>query len=201
MTFKNRFLFSGLFLLVPLTSHAALESITISTADEFPAHRWAYGVGKVAASSTDPASQMARVKQAQFEGDFANCVTRARGSRAGAKSLQAWLAVAEIECATKLKPSMANAGTLAKALNDAESHDDWFFIGPQATRLRIASANGFFALIDQDIKNNRARAWKSVERLQKLAPYLDDKTNASIWREAGEIANTLQKTEAARDYL
>ncbi len=180
---------------------AALESITITSQEEWPAPRWAYGVEKVPAKSTDPLSQMARVKQAQFEGDYAGCVTKARAARGQAKSLQAWLAVTEIECAAKLKPSMANASTLSKSLYDADAHEDWFFVGPQASRLRQATASGYFALIDQDLKNNRARAWKSVERLQKLSPYFDDKTNASLWREAGEIAFILQKNEAARDYM
>lgn len=207
MTFKNRILFSSFSaalvcsVLSPLRAEAALESITISTQDQFPANRWAYGVGKVPTSGLDPAMQLARVKEAQFENDYTGCVNRARAAKPFAKSLQAWIAVAEIECATKLKPSMANASTLARALNDAESKDDWFFIGPQASRLRVATANGLFALIDQDVKNNRARAWKSVERLQKLAPYLDEKSNAAIWREAGEIANILQKPDAARDYF
>lgn len=180
---------------------ANLESLTLSTQDELPAPRWAYGVEKVPAKASDPSAQLARVKQAQFEGDFSACVNRARSARSLAKGLQPWLAVTEIECATKLKPSMANAGTLSRALNDADSHDDWFFIGPQASRLRSAAAAGHLALMDQDVKNNRARAWKSVERLQKLSSYLDDKTNASLWRDAGEIAFVLQKNEAARDYM
>ena len=96
---------------IPFTAHAALESVTISSQDRLSAPRWMYGVGEFPKSGLDAtALALAKVKEAQAQGNDSQCAERARAAKPKAKSLQAWLAVTELECATRVEPSMKSAG-------------------------------------------------------------------------------------------
>ncbi len=184
-----------------LSARAALESVTISSQDHFPAPRWMYGVGEFPKSGLDATtSALAKVKEAQFQGNDSLCAERARAAKPKAKSLQSWLAVTELECAARVKPSMKAAGALALAVDDVARNKDWFLVGPQAPRLKTAFAAALSNLIDQDLKVNRARAWKSIERVNEFENVLDDKTRASAWHSAGDLSVIQLKPEAARDF-
>jgi len=187
------------------TALAALESVTLTSKDNFPAPRWIYGIGKLAkGSEKDPAYILARVKQAQVDGDYAACAERARAARPKAKSLQGWLSVLELECAVKIKSSgkssLPSTLALAKAIDEASAHAEWFVSGAQTSRLKAAYSAALLALIDMDLKTNRARAWKSIERVGDFANVIDDKSRAQAYRMAGDLALAQNKTEAARDF-
>jgi soluble lytic murein transglycosylase len=194
---------SGLILSLSISTpcFAALESVTLTSKDPFPAPRWMYGVGQPPkASEKDPTFALIRVKQAQSEGDFNGCAERARAARPKAKSLQSWLTVVGLECAVKAKPTLKSGNELSHAVDDASAHADWFLLGAQSTRLKSAFSAGLSALIDQDLKVNRARAWKSIERIDEYASVLDDKTKALGLRAAGDLSVAQSKPEAARSF-
>jgi soluble lytic murein transglycosylase len=198
---KINLLSSLTLLLVSTTASAAIETVTLSSKDSFPSPRWIYGVGKPpTGSDKDPAMILARVKQAQVEGDFATCIDRARAARPKAKSLQGWLSVLELECAVKMKPSLKASSGIAHAIDDAVAHPDWFVFGAQLPRLKSAFSAALTQLIEQDMKTNRARAWKSIERVDEFSNVVDDKTKSSAWAAAGDLSNAQNKTEAARDF-
>ena len=180
---------------------AALEPVTISSEDALPSPRWIYGVGNPPKVSSDAASQLAQVKVHQIARHFELCVNQSRQLRAKAKSLQAWLAVSEVECATSLEPSLEHSNILSRAILDAEKNANWMLTGPQAPRLRSTVARGLQALLEQDIKSNRVRAWADIDQLQALGTFLDDGAKAKMWRSAGDLAFVQQKPEAARDFL
>jgi hypothetical protein len=161
---------------------ATLEPVTLTSQDSFPAPRWMYGVGAAPTkgSEKDASFALVKVKQAQVEGDFATCAEDARAARSKAKSLQGWLAVVELECASKVKPTSKSATALSHAVDDVSKHADWFVLGPQAPRLKTAFALGLVRLIDQDLKANRSRAWKSIERVDEFSSLMDDKTKAQL---------------------
>ena len=189
-------------LLLSSNAFGALESVTLSSRDLFPAPRWIYGVGAAPTSGSEKDSSfiLAKVKQAQVEGDFSTCAERARSARPKAKSLQSWLAVIELECASKVKPTSKSAASLSRTLDEVSAHADWFMFGPQASRLKSAFAAGLTALIDQDLKVNKVRAWKSIERIDEFASVIDDKTKAQAWKAAGDLSAIQQKPDAARDF-
>ena len=183
-------------------AHAALESVTLTSQDNFPAPRWMYGIGTLKAKATDkdPALILARVKQAQVEGDFAQCVDRARAARPKAKSLQGWLSVLELECAVKEKPSLKAGLDLAKGIDEVTALPETFVLGAHVQRLKTAYASALLTLIDQDLKTNRARAWKSIERVDEFSNIIDEKSKAQAWRAAGDLATAQNKPDAAKDY-
>ena len=184
---------------------AALESVTISSEDKFPAPRWMYEApGKKthgAKESSAVVNRLAEVKSAQMEGNSDECLAKITAVRGQAKSLDAWLALAEADCATKLKPSKAHADKLAQVLGRVTSNPLWIVNGPQVAQLKTVIAEGYLALIDQDIKGNQARAWKSIESAQNYLASMDNKSRARLWRSAGELAFLQQKPEAARDFI
>lgn len=189
---------SILFLCTP--AHAALESVKLSSQDQFPAPRWAYGVGQVPKNLDATTLALARVKEAQAQGNDVQCAELARAAKAKAKSLQAWLSVVELECATRVKPSTKAAGVLSRAIEDVAKNKDWFVVGSQASRLKQAFGLALTGLIDQDLKVNRARAWKSVERIDEFSNVLNEQTRALAWRAAGDLSVVQAKSEAARDF-
>ena len=181
-----------------LPALAALESVTLTSRDKFPAPRWMYGVGEMPKSGDSPGVlTLSKIKQAQVNGDDALCAERARSAKPQAKSLQAWLSVIELECAGRVKLSTRLADQISRALDDVAKNKEWFVVGPQTTRLKTAFASALLNLIDQDLRVNRPRAWKSIERVDEFANVLDEKTRASAWRSAGELSVSQQKNDAA----
>ncbi|MES2963489.1 MAG: tetratricopeptide repeat protein, partial [Bdellovibrionota bacterium] len=180
---------------------AALEPISVSSEDKYPAPRWIYGFGQPPKEGTETVTQLAAVKAAQVKQNYKACVDKARALKGKAKSLAAWLTVLEIECAVHLEPSAANANVLARALEVTEKNGQWLVMGSQASRLRETVTTGYQVLLEQDIKTNRVRAWTDVDQLESLSAYLDDAKKARLWRSAGELAFLQQKPEAARDFL
>ena len=181
-------------------SRADVESITISSEDKIPSPRWMYGKGEPPKGNSLEAL-LAGVKYAQLQGEYAKCLSQAASVRNKVKGLQAWLAVAEIDCATKLPMSAANTEKLAQAIDRAEKNPAWLLKGAQAPMLRLSLIQGYSGLMDLDIKNNRARAWRSLEKVQEYLPFMDEKLKAKLWKNAGELAFIQQRPEAARDFI
>lgn len=187
--------------LTSLSAQASLESVTISSQDHFPAPRWMYGIGEFPKTGLDATTTaLGKVKEAQLHGNDQQCTERAHAAKPKAKSLQAWLSVVELECASRIKPSLKAASLVSQALEDIVHHPDWFVVGPQTSRLRGAFSAGLLNLIDQDLKVNRARAWKSIERVDEFANVIDEKTRALAWRSAGDLSVIQLKPEAAHDF-
>ncbi len=189
-------------LLVTSRAFAALEAVTLSSTDKFPAPRWMYGIGEMPRSGdSQGVLTLSMIKQAQVTGDDALCAERARSAKPSAKSLQAWLSLIELECALRVKASTRSAEQIARAIDDVAKNKEWLVVGPQTSRLKSAFGLALLNLIDQDLKVNRPRAWKSIERVDEFANVLDDKTKASAWRSAAELLVTQQKTDAAIDFF
>ncbi len=187
--------------LISSNAFAALESIMLSSQEKMSAPRWIYGVGQPEKiSEKDPAAVLIRVKQAQVEGDFGACVERARTARPKAKSLQGWLTTIELECAVKAKPSLKSSTMIAHALDETSNHPEWMVLGAQSSRLKAAFASALTTLLAQDIKTNRARAWKTIERIDEFSNVLDDRTKADAFEAAGDLANSQSQPLAARDF-
>ena len=182
-------------------AHANLESLTLSSDDKIPSLRVYDAIPKSQKEKNPTVLQLAAVKAAQMEGNYESCVSKANSVRGSAKSLQSWLAVTEIDCATKAKKTTANANKLAQALTRASGNSSWLLKGPQASLLRGAMIEGYLTLIEQDVKSNRARAWKSIDAIQELLAYSDKTERARLWRLAGDLAFLQQKSEAARDFM
>jgi soluble lytic murein transglycosylase len=194
-------------MLVSVTSssrlHAAVPEVQVLTSDEFKGkHSFTEANGALKRNAA-VIEQLASVKNAQLKGQFAQCVTLARASRLKAKSLSAWLSAVEIDCASTAELNTANADILAKSLEEVDHNPAWLFEGAAATALRTAVLHGRMALLEPDIKNNRVRAWQSIEVLKgkQMLATADAKTRAKIWKSAGELAFLQQKTEAAHDFF
>jgi soluble lytic murein transglycosylase len=181
-------------------AHAAFDRIAISSEDPLPAPRWVYtketkGIG----GSKSVASQLASLKAAQILGEGSRCLDQARAVYSKAKSLQSWVNIVEIDCASKLSSSAANADKLARVLEQSAKNPQWLVSGPQAQMLRETSVRGYLTLIEQDAKTNRGRVWSSIDRLQVLDAWMDQKDKARMWRGAGDAAVAELRIEAARE--
>jgi soluble lytic murein transglycosylase len=182
-------------------AHAGLESVTITSEDKFPAPRWMYGGSEKAPAGSSTVTALSQVKSAQLEGKYDECLKKVAAVRTQVKSLQAWLATAEIDCAVKNKPSAANAERLSQALSRVNQNPSWLLRGPQAQNLRAGVIEGSLNLIEQDSKTNRSRAWKTIESVQDFLVHMDKQQKARLWRMAGDIAFLQQNADAAGDYM
>jgi soluble lytic murein transglycosylase len=182
------------------TARAAVEGVTLSSQDGFPFARWMFGAGEPP-KGKDVVAILAATKKAQLGRDYSLCLTKAHEARARAKSLQAWLSMVELDCAAHLPASHANADRLARVLDLIDKNPEWLLTGPQASALRPVVIKAHLTLLEQDLKGNRARGWKSIGRVQALLPFTDEKSRAALWRAAGELSFIQQKPEAARDFF
>ncbi|HVK60719.1 MAG TPA: transglycosylase SLT domain-containing protein [Bdellovibrionales bacterium] len=184
-----------------LSAHAALESVSVSSDEIKTAPRWIYGLGQPPKVGADVSSLLANVKAAQAAGKWTDCIRLSKQARPKAKSLSAWLAVFEVECATKPKSAVESANSLWASLEHVQSNASWMLTGPQAPRLRTSVMDGYLKMLEQDTKTNRTRAWTAIERLQGLSAFSDSETRAEMWKSAGELAFIQQKLDAARDFF
>jgi soluble lytic murein transglycosylase len=192
-------IFVGVFA-VQVGARASVAKVALSSKEPPPRVRWMYGEGE-APKGKGIVALLAQLKKAQFDGNFSLCLERAREVRAKAKGLHPWIAVIELDCAVKAVGGSAEANRLARVLEEIEHSPSWLFEGPQASALRAEAVSGYLLLAEQDLKNNRARSWKSINRLEALAAYTDEKARAAQWRIAGELSFLSQKPEAAREYF
>ncbi len=192
-------------LLGAVSAHAALDPISISSDENLHKPKWLYGPDKPPANyGKDTVTVLALVKSAQLAGQYSTCVDRAKAARKKAKSLDAWLAQVEVDCAVenlRQTGSFRNAETLRETLALIQKNYEWMVIGPQASHLRSSVAKAYVSLLEQDSKTDRSHAWNVVDRAEELTPFMDEKTKAHLWRLAGELAFIQQKPEAARDFL
>lgn len=180
--------------------HAGIETLTLNSQEALPAPRWMFGSGEPP-KGPGLHVQLAALKQAQLAGENSSCLEKAHAVRNKAKSLQAWIALVEIDCATKALSDTASADRLAQALESVERNPQWLLTGSQVGVLRPQVIKSYLLLIEQDVKTNRSRAWRSVERAQGLLAFMDDKSRAKLWQLAGEAAFVMQKPIGAREFF
>jgi soluble lytic murein transglycosylase len=178
---------------------AAVESVSFSSSDVLPRLRWIYGNGE-APKGTGLDGLLVRVKKAQIDGDWKNCVTSARSARSKAKSLQPWLSVIELDCASHFENSTATNALLKQTLDFVKVKPDWFIKGAQIMPLRSAYIKASLIAFERNNKLNRPLAWNNLDDLEEVSAFMDDKQKATMWSLAGELAFLQQKTEAARDF-
>lgn len=182
-------------------TQAAPELHVFSSEDVLPAPRWSIGQGGPPRPGQDIASTLAQIKWQQLNGEFAKCVQNARLAQGRARSLAAWLAAIELDCALRQPMNVANADSLARSLETVTAHQNWLFRGSEANLLKNNFVRASLVLIEQDIKTNRLRAWSAIERLQEFNVFVEQKSRARMWRFAGELSFVQQKPEAAYDFF
>jgi soluble lytic murein transglycosylase len=177
-----------------------LSPVTMASEPGFTSSRWMFGEGEAPKGDT-VAALMAGARRAQIDGDYDTCVKKAEGAFSKTKTVQAWIALTELDCSSKLKPSAASADHINKIIATVNKNPNWLLLGPQASLLRGALLRASLAQIEMDSKTNKARAADAVERTQELLSYADDKTRAQFWRVAGEVAHASQRFEEARELM
>jgi len=99
------------------------------------------------------------------------------------------------------KPNLATLERLHQAIAKVERNPGALVNGPAAGTLREALIRGWLATLDVDIKVNRDRAAKSIERLQDLVVYADEGQRARLWRNAAELVYGHQDAPGAAELL
>jgi soluble lytic murein transglycosylase len=192
----------------PAAFAAGLAPVTMKSDDTLPNSRWVF------TSPADPkallkikgfAKPMSEAKAAQMAGQGAKCVEKIKAARLTAKtpqqkSLLPWFSIMELDCARSTEIGKGGAALLAAALDIPARNPVWMNSGPHLSLLRTSLLKSSLALLEQDIKSNRTRAWVTIERMQDMSSFIDDKSRGRLWRLAGELAFMEQKPEAARDF-
>ena len=122
---------------------ATIEALTISTDDAISAPRWMFGKGE-APTGDSTWALLAQAKHAQLDGDGETCLKKIDQAWAKAKTVQPWLALVELDCATKLK---AGAERVHKAIARVEKNPAWLLTGAQTDSLRTELVKAYMAQI------------------------------------------------------
>ncbi|MDX9730133.1 MAG: lytic transglycosylase domain-containing protein [Bdellovibrionales bacterium] len=142
------------------------------------------------------------------------CLSEAAKAKRVAKSLQPWILSLELECASKLSATKANANRLSRILAQVDGQKEAMAYGPWASRLRKAWAKTSLVAIDMDQKTNRVRALAQIEKLAATLAahsaafgdsamrdaFLDASERAKFWKIGGELHFLAQKNGAAREF-
>lgn len=150
-------------------------------------------------------TRLKAMRSAYRASHFNECLTEATKSKAAAKSLEPWIALLELECASKLlqaNMSKAALNRAAKVQAAFATKTSWLAMGPWAQRLRSEWARLSLLAIEAASKSDRDLAWSMTETLSARADLvLDSVGRAKLWRLAGEVLFAQQKLEAAREFF
>lgn len=179
--------------------HAKLDTIKLSSHDKIESGRWIFDPdaspkGKAAVRA------LASMKRARMERTYGACAAAGAAARKAAPSLITWVSIQELECADA-DSSSADSTALLKAITSAEAIRDGFSVGVTAPALRSGWVEARLALIDLDIKKNRARARQGIARLEAVVDWLEERQRAQLWRAAGELSFLQQRLDEAKEYL
>lgn len=90
---------------------------------------------------------------------------------------------------------------LAKAVQAAEHDKTWLLFGAQQTILRKKLVEAELLLLERDSRGNRTRAAETIDRLELMTEWMDERQKARLWRFAGEVAFLAQRLDEAREFI
>lgn len=188
-------------LLCSAQAFGAVNTVSVSFSQDFDAPRWFYDKNAKIRGG-ELISLMVAAKKAQMRKERLPCINALVKAQALGKSLAPWLTYNELQCALLPdKKGRTAVETLTRGVNSIESKPRWLLSGPAATPLRQVYKQALMALIEVQVKSNRAGAWKNLDRLQSVSSWLSADEKAQMFRWAGELSFIEQNLSAAQDFI
>lgn len=175
--------------------------VSVNLDKNFEAPRWMFD-SKAKVKGGALIEHMVEAKRAFLVKDSKRCLQALQKSYALGKSLGPWLAWNQLQCAQiRDKKGNLSIEDLRQATDKIEAQPKWLLFGPSVHMLKISYTSALVALAELQAKADRAAAWKTVNKLQQIRPWLTAEERASTYRWAGELAFVEQNLAAAQDFL
>lgn len=130
------------------------------------------------------------------------CLALAETIRNKARSLSPWLARTRLQCAIKaFEINKKSTSQIRQALVWIEQHPNWLLYGPHAKSLREIYITGLLLSLEKDVKDDRTRAWITIDRLIELRDWLRGEQLAQVYKWAGEVAFLQQNMSATESFF
>ena len=175
--------------------------VNVSLDQPFEAPRWMFDP-KAKVRGGALIENMVAAKKALLAKDRTKCISALQKTYGPGKSLGPWLAWNHLQCALlKDKKGNLSAATLSSIVEKVDAQPRWLLSGPSSHSLRVSYVNALLALAELQSKSDRTAAWKTVNRLQQVRPWLTPEERANTYRWAGELAFVEQNLLAAQEFL
>jgi soluble lytic murein transglycosylase len=183
------------------TFAASLTVISVPLEQSVEAPRWMFD-SKAKVKGTPLILAMVEAKRAQTKQDRNGCLNNLEKALKLGKSLGPWLRLNQLQCALiRDKAGRVATGPLARGVAALDAQPRWLLFGPSVPMLRQAYVQALLALAEVQSKSDRTAAWKTLDRLAQVRPWLNGEERANTYRWAGELAFIEQNLSAAQDFL
>lgn len=180
---------------------AGVTMISVSMEQNLEAPRWMYD-SKIKVKGGPLIALMVEAKKALQAKDRARCLAAVQKSYTLGKSLAPWLAWNQLMCAQlRDKQDEFSIAAVSAAVNRVDAQPKWMLYDPAAPQLKTAYVRAILLLAEQQTKSDRRSAWKTIDKLQQLRPWLNSEERSKIYRWAGDLAFVDQNLLSAQDFL
>ena len=187
--------------LLPEALGSGVTVTTITLDQKIPAPRWMFDP-KAMPKATGLTAVMIDAKKAQMEKERGKCISALAKAYPLGKSLGPWIALNHLQCAQlRDKAGKLNLPAVKEAIAKVDAQPRWLLNGSAASGLRSAYTSALLGMAEQQVKSDRAGAWKSIDKLQQVRPWLSTEERANVYRWAGELAFIEQNLGAAQDFF
>jgi len=180
---------------------AGVAVVNISLDQNFESPRWMFdSTAKVKGGPL--IEKMVEAKKGLIAKDRGRCLGALQKTYALGKSLGPWLTWNQLQCAAlKDKKGNVSMDALKAAVAKVEEQPSWLVFGPAVHSLRTTYVSALLELAEQQCKNDRTGAWKTINKLQVVKTWLTAEERANLYRWAGELAFVEQSLWVAQEFL
>jgi soluble lytic murein transglycosylase len=147
-------------------------------------------------------SLLERVKQAEFDRDWSQCVQLSSSASHQHPQIADWITLTELRCYKRIENlTQDQIKNLLKLVQSTFKNANWFVSSPAAKDLKPAILEARFQLVEATTKRNPQEAWGRVEELLQLLDWMDTDQKATALKMAGELAFIRQNLMAAKRFF
>jgi soluble lytic murein transglycosylase len=184
-----------------LQASSGVTTVNVSADQISAAPRWMFD-SKVKIKGGKLIELLVAAKKALQGKERGKCLSSLQQAYALGKSLGPWLVWNQLQCA-QLADNHGNVSSeaLNAAINRLEAQPRWLVFGPAVSSLRTAYVSALLILAESQLKSERRSAWKTLDKLQAVHPWLNVNERADVYRWGGDLAFIEQDLVVAQDFL
>lgn len=175
---------------------AQLQSLPWNLDKGLQASRWVYD-SSVKPQLQGGALQLYELKKAYKSKKFKQCWEQ----EVSIKMLSDWVLLYRSRCALEQQKIHGGfEGPLGQTVQSIWATSDWL-LSPAAEEIKNVLIEGQLRLINVQVRNDRAAAWKLIDQLLSRGEWLSNEQKADVYKQAGELAFVEQNLDMAKDFL
>lgn len=147
-------------------------------------------------------SDLSRLKTAELEKKWSECVMYARRTFSKTPDVKPWILISWLKCSTRLAEEKKGTESLIGALKAFDPNKSLLASGPWKLKLQEQMLAARFQLLDLLMKNRaqKEESWNQINALLTMGDLLDRDQTAKVYMWAGELAQAQTQLKAALSF-